>query len=258
LTETILEAELFGYERGAFSGALNRGKTGLFEAADRGTLLLDEVGEMGPSLQAKLLRVLQDRSFIRVGGTKQLTVDVRKLASTNRDIEEAVANGTIRKYLYYRLNVVEVRIPPLRDRVADIAPLARAFLQGFSQQLGKRLVGFTRNSMQELVSYSWPGNVRELKNVIERAAILAPGPFVRRRHLLLFERNRPFTEDMALPRVSAEASERTLADVERAHVARVLERCRGNKSRAAQELGIHRTTLSKKIEEYSLGNGDGD
>jgi DNA-binding NtrC family response regulator len=248
IAESLLEAELFGYERGAFTGALHRGKTGLFEAADGGTLFLDEVGETGPELQAKLLRVLQERTFLRVGGVRQIAVDVRVIASTNRDLEAAVAAGRFRQDLYYRLNVVEIRVPPLRERRADIPLLARAFLARFARELGKPIRGFTKGAMADLLAHSWPGNVRELKNAIERAVIVSPGPLLRRGHFSLLRRSSAASGEGA----ASVARAKTLTEIERAHIQRTLERCRWNQSQAARELGIHRTTLAKKIEEFGL------
>jgi DNA-binding NtrC family response regulator len=250
LPETLLEAELFGYEKGAFSGATAR-KPGLIETANGGTLLLDEIGEMSLGLQAKLLRALQERSFLRVGGIESVSVDVRIVASTNRDLEAAVREGQFRGDLYYRLNVVRVRVPSLRERPSDILGLARGFLQGFAREVGNPLRGFTKTAVVALLAYSWPGNVRELENMTERAAVLSRGPLVRRSDLGLPP---PAAPKLDAPATGQDGStvERTLEDVERAHLARVLYRCQGNRSHAAAELGIHRTTLAKKIRDYGL------
>ncbi|MEZ6184833.1 MAG: sigma-54 dependent transcriptional regulator [Planctomycetota bacterium] len=249
INESLLESELFGYERGAFTGA-NQRKIGIFEAAQHGTILLDEVGEMGPGLQAKLLRVLQERSFYRVGGVRPVSLDVRVIACTNRDLAEEVRAGNFRQDLYYRLNVIQIEIPPLREREDDVAPLARTFLRQFAEEMHKDLRGFNRQALQALSEYSWPGNVRELRNTIERAAVLGQGPILGAEDLHFSPVSAP-GQELAEP--AAPASECTLADMERQHITRTLSGCQGNKSRAARQLGIHRTTLAKKIEEYGLG-----
>ncbi|RMG15150.1 MAG: sigma-54-dependent Fis family transcriptional regulator [Planctomycetota bacterium] len=250
LSETLLESELFGHEKGAFSGAHQR-KIGLFEAAEGGTILLDEIGEMSLALQAKLLRVLQEKTFFRVGGVRPVRVDVRVVSATHRDLKADVEAGRFRRDLYYRLNVVQVVVPPLRERREDIPALAEEFLAEFSLELDRPyLEGFSPEALRRLTSHPWPGNVRELRNAVERAAILAEGPRVEAHDLQL-------EEDCAEPSPVPAAAEnsgraRTLAEVERAHIARVLESCRWNKSRAARLLGIHRTTLAKKVEDYGL------
>ena len=176
LTESLLEAEIFGYEKGAFTGAANSGKPGLFEVANGGTVFLDEIGEMSLPLQAKLLRVLQEKRFKRVGGIEDVEVDVRIIASTNRDLEMLVQEGKFRLDLYYRLRVIPILIPPLRERTEDIAPIAQHYVEFFSAQLFKRMPGpHAPKRVAALEAYSWPGNVRELRNVIERAVILSPG-----------------------------------------------------------------------------------
>jgi len=279
LSETLLESELFGYEPGAFSGALKGGRDGLLAAAEGGTLLLDEIGEMSLTIQAKLLRVLQEREYLPVGGSQVRSVNVRIVAATNRDLVDAAAQGKFREDLYYRLNVVQIRVPPLRERVEDIRPLARRFLGEVADELGKTFRGFSKAAMTRLMAYPWPGNVRELRNVVERAAIRAQGPQLKARHVELdaprtpppFPRPAPSSSAAAPPTAptkrlpapdlpAPDEAPRRLADVERDHILRTLEHCGGNKRRAAEVLGIHRTTLAKKLEEYGVGSSpdDGD
>ena len=177
IPETLLESEIFGHEKGAFTGAADR-RQGCFELADRGTLFLDEIGEMTPATQVKLLRVLQERTFRRLGGRTEQSVDVRVIAATNIDPAEAVQKGKLREDLYYRLNVFALRLPPLRERKDDLPLLVQAFINEFNTRNQKSIAGVDHQAMRMLEQYSWPGNVRELRNVIERATILAPGPFI--------------------------------------------------------------------------------
>jgi len=260
LTETLLEAELFGYEKGAFTGAAAAGKIGLFEAANGGTIFLDEIGEMGFELQAKLLRVLEDRKFLRVSGTENIAVDVRVIASTNRHLEERVREGTFRPDLFFRLKVVTIVTPPLRERPEDIPLLARYFLDKFSRQFGRPLAGYSPEAERLLEAYPWPGNVRELKNVIESAVILETGGVISVRHLHLDAASlAPYTRHAEPSRPSSapadEAGEdKTIAAVERRHILRVLNETLWQRGQAASILGIHRTTLANKIREYGLAN----
>jgi len=260
LTETLLEAELFGYEKGAFTGAAATGKIGLFEAADGGTIFLDEVGEMGFELQSKLLRVLEDRQFMRVGGTENITVDVRVIASTNRNLQDRVCEGSFREDLLFRLKVVTITSPPLRERREDIALLAKYFLDRFNRRFNRQIEGFTPEAEGLLGGYPWPGNVRELKNVIESAVILEPGNLVSPRHLCLdSERLLSIPRGRPAPPASVELpeddeDEKTIAAVERRHILRVLNETMWQRSQAASILGIHRTTLANKIREYGLAN----
>ncbi|HUY33526.1 MAG TPA: sigma-54 dependent transcriptional regulator [Pirellulales bacterium] len=238
LPETLLESELFGHEKGSFTGAISA-KPGLFEVADGGTLLIDEIGEMPGSLQAKLLRVLEDGSMRRIGSLKELRVDVRLLAATNRDMALEVKAGRFREDLYYRINVLSLELPPLRRRIGDI-PLLVAKLLGPEWQIEPA-------AMQALESYSWPGNIRQLINAIDRAKILADGPTVRLDDLppdLL----RPLAPEAR--RVDGPGDK--LEDIERTHVIDVLERERGNKARAARALGINRRSLYRLLEKYGV------
>jgi DNA-binding NtrC family response regulator len=238
LPETLLESELFGHEKGAFTGAVCA-KPGLFELADGGTLMIDEVGEMPGSLQAKLLRVLEDGSFRRVGSLKECRVDVRLLAATNRDMTTEVKAGRFREDLFYRINVMSLELPPLRERSGDIPLLVRKFL-GDSWDIEPE-------AMQALESYSWPGNIRQLLNVIERAKILADDDVVRAEDLP-HELRRPSAEPHNL---NGSGGDR-LDDIERTHVLEVLEREKGNKARTARVLGINRRSLYRLLEKYGI------
>ena len=247
LNESLLEAELFGYEKNAFTGAATGGKPGLFEVADGGTVFLDEIGEMTLPLQAKLLRVLQERRFRRVGGIEDIEVDVRIVASTNRDLETLVQQGKFRLDLYYRLRVMPLVLPPLRDRKEDIAPIAQHYVEFFSSRLFKKVTGLTARALEALEKYRWPGNVRELRNVIERAVILSPGGEIGPESLLFC--GAPKGSDSGAEGLSESLS---MAETERRLIGRVLAGTAWRKGEAAQILGINRTTLYNKIREYSL------
>jgi len=254
LTEALLEAELFGYEPGAFTGANREGKDGLFAVAAGGTLFLDEIGEMEPTLQAKLLRVLQERTFRRVGGVQDVPADVRIVASTNRDLRQMVQAGRFREDLFYRLNVMTVNVPPLRERAADIPLLSHFFLDQIGRQMGKALSGFTEEAMETLCEYTWPGNVRELRNAIEHACIVCPSGMIDEIHLPKFTGGSPDGSDQ-IDRTSVvlEGQDRSIRALESQLVAKVLEDTQWNISRAAAILGINRTTLYNKIRLYELG-----
>ena len=250
LSETLLESELFGHERGAFTGATER-KVGKFEAADRGTLMLDEIGEMSSSIQSKFLRVLEGHPFERVGGSKAIKVDVRVIAATNRDLEKAVAEGSFRRDLYFRLHVVDVHVPALRKRTPDITELANHFLDRFNEETGRTFLGFSAEATKVMRQYRWPGNVRELKNVVERAVLLTSGNVIEARDLNL--------SNLATASESGEVITPTqayepmcLAEVEKRHIDATLVSTSWNKSRAADILGIERSTLDRKIRRYGL------
>jgi len=257
LSETLLASELFGHEKGAFTGATER-KIGKFEAAHKGTLMLDEIGEMSPNLQAKFLRVLEGHPFERVGGSKPVTVDVRVIAATNRDLEKDVAEGQFRRDLYFRLRVVEIVVPPLRHRPADIVTLADYFLQRFIEETGRRIRGFTPEAIERLTRYRWPGNVRELKNVIERAVVLCRAEEIGPDDLLLSKL--ATAGDTSEAEIDAmhhvEGGDNfdpcSLSDIEKQHILATLEHTGWNKSRAASILGIERSTLDRKIRRYEL------
>jgi Nif-specific regulatory protein len=252
LTETLLESELFGHEQGAFTGATER-KIGKFEAAHRGTLMLDEIGEMSPSIQAKFLRVLEGHPFERVGGSEAIKVDVRTIAATNRDLEKDVAEGRFRRDLYFRLHVLEIVVPALRKRPEDIPELADHFLQRFNAEMNRKIRGYTPTAMQAMKSYRWPGNVRELKNVVERAVVLVRGDQIDAEDLMLSAlQTAGDTEPGDVPPHPAEFVPSSLSEVERDHILATLNATGWNKSQAAVILGIERSTLDRKIRRYEL------
>jgi len=240
IPENIFESELFGYEAGAFTDAKTT-KKGLFEIADGGTVFLDEIGEMPLSLQAKLLRVIEARAFRRVGGTREMKTDIRFIAATNKDLAECVKNGSFREDLYYRLNVVPVKVPPLRDRAEDIPMLAEFFLADYAENMNKKINSLDKDALEALCAYLWPGNIRELRNVLERAIILCQGQMIGAQHLLLPAAG---TED--------EAVLFQLEDVERLHIKKVLAAVSQNRSKAAGLLGISRSTLNEKIKKFGI------
>jgi two-component system, NtrC family, response regulator AtoC len=240
IPENIMESELFGYEAGAFTDA-KKTKKGLFELADGGTLFLDEIGDMPQNAQAKILRVLETRSLKRLGGTRDIGVDVRIIAATNKDLEALVKDGSFREDLYYRLNVIPLAIPALRRRPEDIPMIAEFLLEEIKKAMAKKGIrGLTEEAADLLCSYEWPGNVRELRNVIERAAIICDSGYVTADHLILPNRHAPRENPMSL------------SEVERAHIRRVLQLTEGNKTRAAQILGVARSTLNEKIKSFDL------
>lgn len=245
LTESLLASELFGHEKGAFTGA-DKKHEGHFLKADGGTIFLDEIGEMPLSMQVKLLRVIQEREVLSVGGNKAVPVDVRIIAATNRDLAKEVAAGTFRQDLYYRLNVVTLALPPLRERADDIPLLAQHFMARFADKNNKNIKGFTPGAMDRLVRYAWPGNVRELENVIERASILLLGEHISERELP--ERFAASQGDALTDALTTDCP--TLEDVERAVILKTLKRFGGNKTEAAKALGITRKTLHAKLSKY--------
>ncbi|MFN0205146.1 MAG: sigma-54-dependent transcriptional regulator [Planctomycetota bacterium] len=243
LAPALLEAELFGYEKGAFTGADPAGREGLFEQASGGTIFLDEIAEMDLSLQAKLLRALEERSIRRIGGNRDRNVDLRVVAATNRDLRKEVAEGRFRGDLYYRLAVVSLRVAPLRERKMDIIPIAETFLLQYQNIRGTRKLAFEAPAISAMELYAWPGNVRELRNAVERACIVCNGDAIQARDLGL--------EDASLTFETVKEI-RPLAAVERETIARALEQTGGNISKAAKALGIHRATLHRKIDEFEL------
>jgi DNA-binding NtrC family response regulator len=248
IPETLLESEIFGHEKGAFTGAADR-RQGCFELADRGTLFLDEIGEMTPATQVKLLRVLQERKFRRLGGRTEQSVDVRVIAATNIDPQEAVKAVKLREDLFYRLNVFAFRLPPLRERKEDLQLLVQAFINEFNARNQKNIAAVDHQAMRMLEHYAWPGNVRELRNVIERATILAPGPFIEAKHLppVLAEEPPPQHQ----PQVAL-APGTTVEEAERRLILMTLEHTRDNKTRAAEILGISLKTLHNKLNKLRL------
>jgi DNA-binding NtrC family response regulator len=256
LPDTLLESEMFGYEKGAFTGAVGT-KTGLFESASGGTLFLDEVGELGQALQVKLLRVMQDHEVRRVGGTHSIKVDVRIIAATNRDLEQFVKEGKFRDDLFYRLNVVRITLPSLTERQEDIPMLAHYFLQKCATGTTTPVRGFHPDTMELLNRYRWPGNVRELENAIERAVSLSHGPLLTPDDLPAAIRQAPIYAE-AKPE-SPDATEPvclTLEEVEKRHLVRVLKETKGNKVKASKILGIDRRTLYRMAERFGLDLGD--
>ena len=256
LPESLLESELFGHEKGAFTGAQTL-RQGLFERANEGTLLLDEIGEMPLVLQAKLLRILQEREFERIGGHQTIKVDIRIIAATNRDLQAMVKEGTFREDLFYRLNVIHLILPPLRDRREDISLLANHFLQKFSSENQRDIIDIDPMAMSLLTAWSWPGNIRELSNVIERAVVMNSGPII-------------FSEDLP-PQIrqpvcnageakTAPVGERNLKEeikrVEKRIIMEVLEQQEGNRTRTALMLGISRRALMYKLHEYGIDPAD--
>lgn len=254
LSESLLESELFGHEKGAFTGATDR-KAGKFEAADKGTLMLDEIGEMSPAIQAKFLRVLEGHPFERVGGSKAIKTDVRVIAATNRDMEDDVRRGTFRKDLYFRLHVVQIDVPPLRHRPEDIHELADYFLQKFNAETGRRITGFSPQAQHQLKRYRWPGNVRELKNVIERAVVLARGEIIQLDELLLTNLSTASESQFDMGTIVQEYQPESLQEVEQRHIDATLRATNWNKSKSAQILGIERSTLDRKIRKFGIQKG---
>jgi len=239
LSENLIESEIFGHEKGAFTSAYQL-KHGLVEVADNGTLFLDEIGEMPVGLQAKLLRFLDSGEFRRVGGNKAMRVDVRLITATNKDLPEMIKAGTFREDLYYRLNVITVVIPPLRERKEDIPDLARYFMKKYSAKLSKAVADFTAEALDLLAGYHWPGNVRELENVIERAVILC-------------ESDKIGAEDLSIPAAVAElGTNPSLEEMEKNYILRVLKEANHNQSKASQLLGIDRKTLYLKLKKYGI------
>lgn len=245
IPETLLESELFGYEKGAFTGAQVR-TPGKFELADGGTIFLDEIGDMSLSLQAKVLRVLQDKTFMRIGGKEPVTVDVRVIAATNQDIEEMVRTGRFREDLYYRLNVCLLKIPPLRERREDIEELTYYFLEKYSREYGKQVNRVTPETMEKLLTYSWPGNVRELENYVARAVASSAAQVLTPEDFPLPEEKMEKGEIPLLP--LAEATE----ELEKRLIKEALEVAGGNQTQAARILQISRQTLATKIKEYGI------
>jgi two-component system response regulator HydG len=256
LAESLLESELFGHEKGAFTGAVRR-KLGRFELADRGSIFLDEIGEVGPGLQLKLLRVLQEREFERVGGEETVSVDVRVIAATNKDLQALVQAGRFREDLYYRLHILPIRIPPLRERPDDVAPLARHFLAKLSARTGKSLGDISPDALEVLTRYRWPGNVRELENVIEQALVFAEGECLEARDLPsnLSTRDAPEAPDgrgcLQVP-VAGRALDEVLEEVERTLLQAAYEKAGKVKTETARLLGIKTSALYYKLEKYGL------
>jgi two-component system response regulator HydG len=244
LSDSLLESQLFGHLRGSFTGAVMDQK-GLLEEADGGTLFLDEIGDVSPTVQAKLLRVIQEKEFIPIGSTKARTVDVRFVAATNHDLQQEVMDGSFREDLYYRLNVISLTLPPLRERTEDIEPLASHFLRHFSARMKKELQGIAPDALLCMSRYHWPGNVRELENVIERAVILAQGNQLTSDLLPVCNRTPLPPVDVVTPLVSLDV-------LERKHITGVYRQTGFHKTKTAEVLGISRKTLDRKLADYEL------
>jgi two-component system, NtrC family, response regulator AtoC len=249
LPEALLESELFGHERGASTDARLQ-KRGLLETADGGTVFLDEVGEMVPALQAKLLRFLEEKAFKRVGGSADIRVDVRIIAATSRVLQEEVAKGRFRGDLYYRLNVLPLALPPLRAHLADVPMLVDFFVDGFNREFRKNILGAAPGALRLLQSYGWPGNVREMRNVIERAMLLAEGPLLQARDFAALTAVAPSAETFELPPAGVD-----LEQLERSLVMQALRRCGGKQTRAATLLGLNRDQIRYRIEKFGLSVG---
>jgi DNA-binding NtrC family response regulator len=245
LAETLLESELFGHEKGSFTGALAQRK-GKFELADGGTLFLDEIGDISPKLQVDLLRVLQERRFFRVGGTAEIAVDVRVVAATHRDLEADVREGRFRDDLFYRLNVINIRIPPLRERREDVPLLAQEFLDRLSHELGREVSGISEEALRVLMDHDWPGNVRELENAVERALVTCKTGVLGAEDFAFLTRPAATTGGPALP------PGLSLQEMEKEYITATLQRLRGNVKGAAEALGIDRSTLYEKIKRYEI------
>jgi len=261
IAETLLESELFGYEKGAFTGAVHR-KPGRFELAHQGTLFLDEVGDLPKDMQVKLLRVVQDQEFERVGGLRTIRVDVRLIAATNRNLSQDVKEGKFREDLFYRLNVVPVHLPPLRERKDDIAPLVDHFIGKFNRKLNRNVRGISPAVREIFVErYDWPGNIRELENLLERLVLFARGELLTEEELpgeiRFYEPRSVPAPSMEEPGTFKEVLRRRTEEIERDMILKVLEECGGNVSRAAQQLGLSRKGLQLKMIRYNLRKSGG-
>ena len=241
LSESLLESELFGHEKGAFTGAMKT-RRGRLEMADTGTLFLDEIGEISTKMQVVLLRVLEEKRFLRLGGSRPVTSDFRLVTATHRDLPPLIKEKQFREDFYYRINVISINIPPLRERQDDIPVLADHFLKRYVEETGKHLEGFTQQAIDHLRAYPWPGNVRELKNVIERAVVIAKGRILGTEELKFLDPGR----------MPCETSYATIEEIELNHIRSMLALCDGNISHAAKKLGVNRSTLSRKIKQYHL------
>jgi DNA-binding NtrC family response regulator len=245
LAETLLESELFGHEKGSFTGAVTQ-KKGKFELADGGTIFLDEIGDISPKLQMDLLRVLQERCFYRVGGSEEIKVDVRVIAATNVDLQQAVQEGKFRDDLFYRLNVINIRIPPLRERREDIPLLARSFVERIAHELRKEVGDISEGSLKLLLDYNWPGNVRELENAVERAIVTCRGRVLTEEDFTFLNRNGEEKRGWTIP------ANLTLQELEKEVIAVTIQRTHGNIKEAAAALGIDRSTLYERIKKYEI------
>jgi transcriptional regulator with PAS, ATPase and Fis domain len=256
--ETLLESELFGYEKGAFTDAKTR-KKGLVELAEGGTLFLDEIGEMGVTLQSRLLRVIENKTFRRVGGLQDLRVNTRIVAATNRDLESAIEEKSFRKDLYYRLKVIPIHVPPVRERKEDVPALVNHFVERFNRELGKKVKPVSREVMEAMIKYDWPGNARELKNVIERAMLLDAEDEILLDHLPpeIYRAGAVRTSGEEAAHVLTSFFPMTLREMEQVQIERTLLQTSGNKSKAANILGISRQTLREKLKQFESPKASG-
>jgi len=263
IPENLIESEFFGHEKGAFTGALNK-REGRFELAHGGTILLDEISEISPNVQAKLLRVLQERELERVGGNRTIKVDVRVIATTNRNLEQSVEKKEFRQDLFFRLNVVPIHVPALRERLEDVPSLADEFMRRFARKHGVQVSGFSEEAGKALVNHSWPGNVRELQNVVERAVILCgDNGMIQPSHLGISKLSIPAAAAPSVAATTVTAPESvalTLAEIEKRHILATLDRCKGNRTHASKLLGVSIRTLRNKLHEYngSVPNADSE
>ncbi|OQX95802.1 hypothetical protein B6I21_03520 [candidate division KSB1 bacterium 4572_119] len=257
IPEALMESELFGFEKGAFTDAKAM-KKGVFEMAHGGTIFLDEISSMNPALQPKLLRAIETQSFRRIGGISDIKVDVRIIAATNRNLLDCVKEGTFREDLYYRLKVMEINLPPLKERIEDIIPMAKLFIDLNNKEFSKEIKGISDEAQQMLVSYNWPGNVRELKNVIERASILCLGEIIEAEHLAVELEDAPRRDVPPEQKTEVSPAEEesenavSLQDIEKIHIIKTLNSVNGNKSKAARMLEISRSTLREKLKQYGI------
>jgi len=254
IPKDLFESELFGYEKGAFTGALDKGKMGKVEVAEKGTLFLDEVGELSPPAQVKVLRVLEEKEYFKVGGVEKKKADVRIIAATNKDLESEVRKGNFRDDLYFRLNVVKVHVPPLRERREDTLPFFRFFMDRFNEQFKKGFIQISKEAEERMLAYPWLGNIRELRNAVERIILLERGDTILGKHLsFLSEKEDPPGKISLAPRIPSHGI--VLEDVEKAYILEALKMKKGNKIQAAKMLGITRSALIYRMEKYGIKNG---
>jgi DNA-binding NtrC family response regulator len=252
IPKDLFESELFGYEKGAFTGALEKGKIGKVEAAEKGTLFLDEVGELSPSAQVKVLRVLEEKEYFRVGGVEKKKADVRIIAATNKDLESEVKKGNFRDDLYFRLNVVKMKIPPLRERKEDILPLFRFFIERFNGQFKKGFVQISQEAEERILSYPWLGNIREVRNAVERIILLEKGDTIRGKHLSFLGEGEGQREEGFQYKPSIPSQGIVLDEVEKQYILEALRMKKGNKIQAAKLLGISRSALLYRMQKYGI------
>lgn len=253
INKDLVESELFGYEKGTFTGGLSEGKKGKFEVADSGTILLDEVSEMLPSSQVKLLRFLEEKAFYRVGGSEKRKVDVRIIAATNKNLEDAIREGTFRRDLYYRLNVAKIYLPPLRERREDIIPLIHFFMDKFNETFRKNFTDLSKDAKAFVLNLPWVGNVRELKNAVERAMLLNDGPLIELDYLSFLDEKKSIQTHPALPADAAFPMDGlSLDELNKKLIVEALEKCHGNRTKAAKLLGISRPTMIYRMEKYNI------